>query len=42
MAALIQAVADKMANKKGRAGTILGLLRDLAVFVREHSGDEDR
>ena len=40
--ALIQAVADKMASKKGRARTIHSLLRDLAVFVRERSGDEDR
>ena len=42
VATLIQAVADKMASKKGRAGTIHGLLRELAVFVRERSGDEDR
>ena len=42
MAALIQAVVDKMPSKKGRAGTIRSLLRDLAVFVRERSGDEDR
>ena len=40
-ATLIHAVADKMASKKGRAGTIHGLLRDLAVFVRERSGGED-
>ena len=31
-----------MASKKGRAGTIRSLLGDLAVFVRERSGDEDR
>ena len=42
MTALIEVVADKMTNKKGRAGTIHSLLRDLAVFVRERSGDEDR
>ena len=40
--ALIQAVADRMASKKGRAGTIHNLLRDLAVFVRERSSGEDR
>ena len=40
--ALIQAVADKMASKKGRAGTTHSLLQDLAVFVRERNGDEDK
>ena len=42
VSALIQAVADKMASKKGRAGMIYSLLRDLAVFVRERSGAEAR
>ena len=28
-------VWEKLACKKGRAGTIHGLLRNLAVFVRE-------
>ena len=31
-----------MASKKGRAGTIHSLLQDLAVFVRERRGDEDK
>ena len=39
MAALTLAVAEKLASKKGRARTIQGLLRDLAVFVRERSDD---
>ena len=42
VAALMQAVAEKMASKKGRARMIHGLLRDLAVFVRERSDDEAR
>ena len=42
VAALTLAVAEKLASKKGRAKTIHGLLRDLAVFVRERSDDEDR
>ena len=38
----MQAVADKMASKRGRAGTIRSLLADLAVFVQERSAGEDR
>ena len=41
VAALTLAVAEKLASKKGRAKTIHSLLRDLAVFVRERSDDED-
>ena len=42
MAALMQAVAEKLASKKGRARTIHGLLRDLVVFIRERSDDQPR
>ena len=42
VSALTEKVADKMASKKGRVGTIWSLLRDLAVFVQERSGGERR
>ena len=42
MSALMEAVAGKMASRKGRVGTIRRLLRELAVSVRERSGGEHR